>query len=219
MSEEESHQQGASAVVPAERQKSPATLRRDKYRYTLTAADDEFILEMIENHKPMVFIADKIGCSRKALGEYIHSNPVLQEAFTNAKDAMDDLAEVRLFEKINQGDLGAIMFYMPRQMRHRGYGDHQVIESQEDKDRIVIGHIDVPEDAPDTSVPPAPEVDSIDDVEQNDAPSEPHESVEDAEPQTVEAEVLPEPAVDGEAETDADGDESQESDGDEITDW
>ena len=58
MSEEESHQQGASAVAPVERQKSPATLRRDKYRYTLTAADDEFILEMIENHKPMVFIAD-----------------------------------------------------------------------------------------------------------------------------------------------------------------
>lgn len=146
-------------------EKSPSTLRRDRYRYTLTAADDEFILEMIEEHKPMTFIADKIGCSRKALGNYIHSNPILQEAFTNAKDAMDDLAELRLFEKINQGDLGAIMFYMPRQMRHRGYGDHQVVENQEDQDRIVIGHIETPPDAPDTSVPAAPEVDAIEDVD------------------------------------------------------
>jgi hypothetical protein len=195
MSEEESHQQGASAVAPVERQKSPATLRRDKYRYTLTAADDEFILEMIENHKPMVFIADKIGCSRKALGEYIHSNPVLQEAFTNAKDAMDDLAEVRLFEKINQGDLGAIMFYMPRQMRHRGYGDHQVFESADEPDRIVIGHIDIPEGAPDPCSLPAVDVDQ---------PGE---------------EEVPEPSGGPDEDAPQEEGDASEDDGDEITDW
>ena len=219
MSENDSQLQPANAVETAERQKSPATLRRDKYRYTLTSADDEFILEMIENHKPMTFIADKIGCSRKALGNYIHSNPILQEAFSNAKDAMDDLAEVRLFEKINQGDLGAIMFYMPRQMRHRGYGDHQVVENQEDSDRIVIGHIDVPEDAPDTSVPPAPEVDSIEDVENDAGQPVQQEPQVDAETPAIEAELLPESVADAESETDADGEGPQEPDGDEITDW
>ena len=123
-----------------------AETRRAKYMHVFTPADDDFILKMIEAQKPMVFIAEKLGCSRKGLGEYIHRTPILQEAYTNAKDAMDDLAEVRLLEKINQGDLGAIMFYMPRRMRHRGYGDQPFIEPNQEDNRIVIGKIDLPDE-------------------------------------------------------------------------
>lgn len=150
---------------------------RDLYRYQLSEVDHEFIMEQLAKHKPITFIADRIGCSQKALREYIHKTPLLQEAYTNHKDAMDDLCEVRLFEKINQGDLGAIMFYMPRQMRHRGYGDHQVIESREEQPRVIIGRIDVspeekaqeaqeaPQDASTANAPP------LQDHEQEDAPN------------------------------------------------
>lgn len=128
-----------------------ATKRRAKYVHVFTPADDDFILKHLEAQKPLVFIAEKLGCSRKGLGEYIHRTPLLQEAYTNSKDAMDDLAEVRLFEKINQGDLGAIMFYMPRRMRHRGYGDQQYIEPDKEEQRIVIGKIDLPDEEEDAA--------------------------------------------------------------------
>lgn len=120
---------------------APAAKKRKRYTYQLSAKDDDFILECIEKHKTLAFIAEKIGCSRFRLGEYIHKIPILQQAFTDAKDAMDDLAELRLFEKINRGDLGAIMFYMPRQMRHRGYGDVPMEEEKQEEQRVVLGVI------------------------------------------------------------------------------
>lgn len=115
--------------------------RRIKYNYRLSAKDDDYILKAIEEHKTLAFMAQQIGCCRQALAEYIHKDPVLQQAFTDAKDGMDDLAELRLYEKINQGDLGAIMFYMPRKMRHRGYGDEPVADQSADVPRVVIGKI------------------------------------------------------------------------------
>ena len=118
---------------------SPNTSRAKRYNYKLSAKDDELILKNIEEHKPLGVIAKKIGCCRDRLAEYIHKHPILQRAFTVAKDEIDDLAEVRLFDKINKGDLQALMFYMPRQMRHRGYGDEPVDENKGPDSRIVIG--------------------------------------------------------------------------------
>lgn len=115
--------------------------RHAKYRYVLSAKDDDFIIDSLEKHKTLAFIAGKIGCCRQSLAEYIHKNPILQQAFTDAKDSFDDLAEHRLFEKIDRGDLAAIMFYMPRQMRHRGYGDQPVKEEGDEEPRVILGEI------------------------------------------------------------------------------
>lgn len=117
-----------------------------KYVYVLSAKDDLAILHGIEKHIPLAAIAENIGCCRLSLANYIHKNPLLQQAFTDAKDAMDDIAETRLFEKINKGDLGAITFYMPRQMRHRGYGDEPPETEQTDAPRVIFGGT-IPEDA------------------------------------------------------------------------
>ena len=130
--------------------------RKARYNYKLSEKDDEFILDALARHLPMWAMAERIGCSRPALANYIHGNPILQQAYTESKDSMDDLAEHKLFEKIQNGDLNALTFYMPRQMRHRGYGDHQVIEQKNDEQRIVIGHIPVAPEAVDAEmVPPA----------------------------------------------------------------
>lgn len=115
--------------------------RHAKYRYVLSAKDDDYIIESLEKHRTLAYMAEKIGCCRQSLAEYIHKNPVLQQAFTDAKDSLDDLAELRLFEKINQGDLAAIMFYMPRQMRHRGYGDQPAKEEGDEEPRVILGEI------------------------------------------------------------------------------
>lgn len=120
-------------------QVSPNTSRAKRYNYKLSAKDDELILKNIEEHKSLAVIAKKVGCCRDRLAEYIHKHPILQRAFTVAKDEIDDLAEVRLFDKINKGDLHALMFYMPRQMRHRGYGDEPVDDNKGPDSRIVIG--------------------------------------------------------------------------------
>lgn len=119
-----------------------STMRaKQKYHYMLSAKDDDIILKGIEGHLPLITIAKKIGCSRKALAEYIHKNADLQLAFTDSKDAMDDLAETKLFDKIQKGDMQALMFYMPRKMRHRGYGDQPPEEDKSDGTSVQIGRI------------------------------------------------------------------------------
>ena len=128
------------------------------YSRVLSALDDEFILAEILKFKNLTAIAASLKCARSTLQRYIELVPDLKEAYTSIKDSIDDLAEQKLFEKIQSGDLGALMFYMPRRMRHRGYGDEPLPGSDDEQPRVVIGRIPQEEvDAANASLPPPPQ--------------------------------------------------------------
>lgn len=59
--------------------------------------------------------------SRFVLTKYIASHPECVEALEHARDAMGDVAESKLFEQIEAGDVRCILFYLSTVQRGRGY--------------------------------------------------------------------------------------------------
>jgi hypothetical protein len=59
---------------------------------------------------------------RTTLQRYIEKHESCIEALLHARDAMGDKAENKLFEKIEQGDVRCILYYLSTVQRHRGYG-------------------------------------------------------------------------------------------------
>ena len=57
---------------------------------------------------------------------------------------MLDIAERRLFERINLGDTHSIMYFLDRKGRKRGYGEHieqDITNKETQSPRIIIGAI------------------------------------------------------------------------------
>ena len=141
-------------VSDAEVTRRHLTVEQKRRLYILSEKDDEFIIECLRKHKTIGFICDKIGCSYPALSHYIHKVPELQAIFTEMKDRIDDLVQIRIIEKIDRGDWNAIEFYATHQMRHRGYGDEPVDKKLDEPQRIFIGKI------PESDIPPEASVDA-----------------------------------------------------------
>ena len=74
--------------------------------------------------------AKTLGVTTSAISHRVKSSVRLQTTLAEIKDKFLDLAESELLKKINQGDLGAICFYLKCQGKHRGYVEKQFIESE-----------------------------------------------------------------------------------------
>jgi len=58
---------------------------------------------------------------RSTMTRYIEKHPECMDAMENAREAMGDKAESKLFEAIDAGDTRCILFYLTTVHRHRGY--------------------------------------------------------------------------------------------------
>jgi len=58
---------------------------------------------------------------RTTLTRYIEKHEECLDALETARDAMGDLAERKLYEAIEAGDVRCILFYLSTVQRHRGY--------------------------------------------------------------------------------------------------
>lgn len=120
------------------------TLEYSAYTHRFTAKDIPIILEDLKTYRPLVRTADRLDCSYSGLLEFIKRTPVLSEAKHRYQLGAVDIAESRLMQAIDVGNLSAIMFYLDRMGRDRGYGQHETIETDNKEDttpRIVIGAI------------------------------------------------------------------------------
>lgn len=114
--------------------------RRRAYR-KLLREDDETILSLLEKLYPISVIAKRLGCDRRTLAAYIEKNGVLSSARRDAAESLGDLAESRLLEKIRDGNLNAITWYLERRCPDR-YGDRIPVDGNDDEPRIIfIGNI------------------------------------------------------------------------------
>lgn len=97
---------------------------KEQYKrgHTKTKIED-FIKAIYEARGNKNTIAKILGLDIASVYSRIRQNPVLQEHVFLASETQKDIAEMKLYELIEQGNLDAIKFYLSRQARDRGYGD------------------------------------------------------------------------------------------------
>lgn len=64
---------------------------------------------------------DALGIDRSTFYEWRKKSPELDEMLKGEEESMIDFAETRLMEKINDGDLTAIIFFLKTKGKRRGY--------------------------------------------------------------------------------------------------
>ena len=69
-----------------------------------------------------------VSISRQAISERIRKSEVLTSAYDEIVESALDFVEYKLFQKINEGDMTAIIFYLKCKGKKRGYIERQSIE-------------------------------------------------------------------------------------------
>ena len=69
--------------------------------------------------------ASKLGTSRTTLHAMINQHAKLREAVEDAREAMKDFAENKLFSNIKEGKETSLIFYLKTQAKDRGYIERQ----------------------------------------------------------------------------------------------
>lgn len=95
--------------------------------------DAQVVAALQQSGGIMAHAARKLGLDRSTLHKRIHENQNLKDALDEAKETNLDVAETKLMQAINKGELAAVFFYLKTQGKRRGY-----IERHE------FDHIDVP---------------------------------------------------------------------------
>ena len=67
--------------------------------------------------------AQRLGCARSTVYDYVERYAELGAVVHDAREASIDLAESKLMEAINAGNLTAIIFFLKTQGKSRGYSE------------------------------------------------------------------------------------------------
>jgi len=68
-------------------------------------------------------IAKRLGVGRSTITEYIHRHAWTNKHIFQAEEEINDLAETKLIENIDKGELRAIEFRLKTKAKNRGYAD------------------------------------------------------------------------------------------------
>lgn len=90
-------------------------------------------------------IAHRVGCNWHTAQRYIKTMPTILKAYNDECEKLLDRAEAKLIEKINDGDMTAITWYLARKGKHRGYTERQEITGAEGG-AVVLRWADGPDD-------------------------------------------------------------------------
>jgi hypothetical protein len=93
-------------------------------RYTT----DEIKNALIECGGWVMLAARNLGCDSHTIRSRLARSPELQEILDHVREDHLDLAESKLLERIEKGELSAITFYLKCQGRHRGWVEKQLID-------------------------------------------------------------------------------------------
>jgi len=98
---------------------------------------EDYIKAITEAQGLISVAARRLGCSRTAVYEAAKNHPEVQRAIDDARERTTDLAEGKLFQKINEGDNTAIIFYLKTQGKKRGYVERQEVTGAEGSELTV----------------------------------------------------------------------------------
>ena len=77
-------------------------------------------------------VADRLGCVPETVRNYARDIPQVQEAITEERERMTDLAESKLVEAIEAREPWAVALYLRTQGKNRGYVERQEVEGVAD---------------------------------------------------------------------------------------
>jgi hypothetical protein len=75
--------------------------------------------------------AERIGCNRVTVYNYIEAHPELKEVLKEARETMLDHAESSLYNAAIRGEGGAVCFFLKTQGKSRGYIERQELTGAE----------------------------------------------------------------------------------------
>ena len=90
---------------------------------------DKIIKALKETNGLQSMAAQRAGVSVRTINRYANEFPSVAQAVKDAKEAMLDFTEAKLFQLIRDGDKIAIMFYLKTQGKARGYIERQEVVS------------------------------------------------------------------------------------------
>lgn len=98
----------------------------------------------LTNAKGMVSVAARmLGLSQEAVRQRIKKYPTLQQVVKDAREATTDVAELRLYERIQAGEGWAICFYLKTQAKDRGYVErHEYANPPGEEFRVEVRPVD-----------------------------------------------------------------------------
>lgn len=85
--------------------------------------DSEIISALKDAHGLPAVAARALGIDRHTIYNRAKRSPAIQDALIEAREHIIELAEQRLFEKVNAGELQACTYLLSRLARSKGYGD------------------------------------------------------------------------------------------------
>ena len=97
---------------------------KKRYTYATKKSDRtaQRIIEALQESNGLLTLASKrTGLHYRTIERYIGACPAVREAAQMAKEQMIDLAESKLYQKINEGEIAPIIFYLKTQAKDRGY--------------------------------------------------------------------------------------------------
>lgn len=71
--------------------------------------------------------AQKLKCAPSTVTNYVKRNKHLQRVVEECQQGVLDLAEGKILEKIRDGDIAAIIFFLKTKGKNRGYTERQEI--------------------------------------------------------------------------------------------
>lgn len=108
---------------------------------------EELINEIWKAHGKVYFVARRFGVSAKTIYNYINRYATVAQAVEDARASFDemlvDTAEVRLMNKVKDGEWQAVRFALETKGRQRGYDNSLSVTGPEGgPQRIVIEYED-----------------------------------------------------------------------------
>jgi hypothetical protein len=85
---------------------------------------DAAIVKALRQHRGLIVpAADALGCDQMTIRRRVKDVPAVAEAMHEARAALVDLAEARLYEAVDAGESWAVALVVRTLGRDRGYGD------------------------------------------------------------------------------------------------
>ena len=103
---------------------------------------DQLSLAIAEGKGIVTAICQRLNISRWAFYKRIKNNPDLVVELRTAREELADVAELKLWEKLKEGDIRAILFTLKTIGKDRGFVEKMEIDQTQNQ---VINIIEVPE--------------------------------------------------------------------------
>jgi hypothetical protein len=82
--------------------------------------------------------AKNLQCADQTVRNYIDRYAVCKKAVTDAREAMIDCAEGKLYQNIQNNDTVSILFFLKTQAKHRGYIERQEVTGKDGGDLPIV---------------------------------------------------------------------------------